>query len=227
MSGRKLDSRKGSSPWGTAGTTHLSRDQILDATAMCLQNFGYEATTIRRIALELGCAVGSIYRYFRDKQDLLYIVTQRSLEYVAQFAESGGPINHCERLYLEQAQAAGPIYRLMFWMVCVVDGPQTDTTTQLPDVVNRILTAWGRQLGSIEQARLRWIGLHGHALLGTPARVLMARRSDTSTGSSEVGLRALPTSSTGHGIPPNGASVEPSPGLIATTESPDDDVTLL
>ena len=51
--------------------THLSRDQILDATGRCLASRGYDATTIRTIAGVLDCAVGSIYRYFRDKRELL------------------------------------------------------------------------------------------------------------------------------------------------------------
>ena len=49
----------------------LSRGQILDATETCLAELGYDGTTIRAIAKRLDCAVGTIYRYFRDKRSLL------------------------------------------------------------------------------------------------------------------------------------------------------------
>ena len=52
----------------TAG--QLGRRRILDATQRCLCQEGYDATTIRRIASQLGCAIGSIYRYFADKHEL-------------------------------------------------------------------------------------------------------------------------------------------------------------
>ncbi len=55
-------------PSSSSPSSPLSQDGILDATEACLQEHGYDGTTIRRIAGRLECAVGTIYRHFTDKR---------------------------------------------------------------------------------------------------------------------------------------------------------------
>ena len=97
-------------------TATLDRKRILDATDTILVDEGYDATTIRRIARELDCAVGSIYRYFTDKRDLLNAVTQRRLEPVAMRVELGSPIEKTMQAYLDAAREQPEQYRLMYWL---------------------------------------------------------------------------------------------------------------
>src|SRR5690349_21722567 len=99
----------------TTPSTQLSREQILAATSRCLYQEGYDATTIRKIASLLNCAVGSIYRYFRDKHELLSIVTQQALEPVAAAIESGQDQEQALRLYHQIVTQSPETYRLMFW----------------------------------------------------------------------------------------------------------------
>ena len=140
----------------------LSRDQILRATSGCLHELGYDATTIRQIAGRLDCAVGSIYRYFKDKRELLSAVTQQTLEPVAAMVESGQSIDATAQLYHRIAGHAPETYRLMFWLAC-----EPGAATRLPPVVARIVDGWASQLGTV-RALAFWSVLHGCVLMGRP-----------------------------------------------------------
>lgn len=105
----------------SANGTTLSRQQILDITTRCLHEQGYDATTIRRIAGMLDCAVGSIYRYFEDKRDLLYAVTEQRLEPVVAMLEAGATFEASVAAYVRRANDDGEAYRMMFWLAAVID----------------------------------------------------------------------------------------------------------
>lgn len=162
----------------------LSRERIMQATASCLHDEGYDATTIRRIASLLGCAVGSIYRYFRDKRQLLYAVSQQILEPVAVWTETGSPLDRGIMLYHDRATESPQVYRLMFWLASVSPPPtknskQDDASEDLSDqsvprVIERILNGWTAQIGDAEKAKRCWTLLHGSVLLGYDAQQTLA-----------------------------------------------------
>lgn len=141
----------------------LDRAQILDATAVVLRAHGYDGTTIRRIAEQLDCAVGSIYRYFRDKRELLDAVCQRRFDAVAQHAELGTPVARCASLYARTVADQPDLYRLMFWLASVGQGPLAQG---LPKVVARIVAAWGPQFELPGAANRFWAQLHGTMMEG-------------------------------------------------------------
>ena len=176
-------------------TATLDCDRILDATAHCIDELGYDDTTIRKIAKHLGCAVGSIYRYFTDKRELLSGVTQRRFEPVLVFSTGGGPVDDAEVLYERAALEQPEQYRLMFWLSIVgpsktaankarreadkkparaqADGVElsetddgVDTAATFPTMIADIIDAWADQLGSVDAARERWTRLHGRIMLG-------------------------------------------------------------
>lgn len=154
-------------------TSQLSRDRILDATLRNLREQGYDATTIRRIASRLDCAIGSIYRYFKDKHELLLAVTERIISPVADAIDAGQPFEQTIDLYTQTAGADRQAYSLMFWLVrsqAVPDShaePQSETAdTALPAVVARIIDGWARQLGDRRMALRCWAMLHGSIVSG-------------------------------------------------------------
>jgi AcrR family transcriptional regulator len=57
------------------------RQQILDAARNRFRYFGFRKTTMQEIARDAGVAVGTVYLYFKDKDDLLIAGTE---EYVIQ-----------------------------------------------------------------------------------------------------------------------------------------------
>lgn len=148
----------------------LSRTQILEATFFCLREEGYEATTIRRIAKRLDCAIGSIYRYFRDKRDLLSAVTQELLQPVVVGLENGSPIDRSIGMYCRLATGDAEAYRLMFWLAC-----KSQFDTDLPEVVKAIIGHWGSQLGNEDLAASLWAMLHGLIILNRPEDQILAQ----------------------------------------------------
>ena len=176
---------------GTA--QQLSRTQILLATVHVLREDGYDATTIRRIASRLDCAVGSIYRYFRDKRDLLAAVTEQMLEPVADKLEQGEGFEASVRRYHHLATRHAETYRLMFWVAHQVfdrseaeaklgaavlhEAAQADTAQSLgsvPGVVRRIIDDWARLLGDAKRAERCWALVHGLSQLGVEQDALMS-----------------------------------------------------
>jgi|GEM_PF-2468349 len=143
--------------------THLSREQILDATAACLAELGYDGTTIRRIAKRLNCAVGSIYRYFDDKRALLAAVVQRRFEPVIERIEQGAPIDSVADFYALIAGEQSELYRLMFWLASVGKDQQANT---VPPAIRGIIDGWTQQIGDARVAESYWSQLHGAIMLG-------------------------------------------------------------
>ncbi|MEM9916020.1 MAG: TetR/AcrR family transcriptional regulator [Planctomycetota bacterium] len=168
--------------------TQLSRGQILDATEACLQELGYDGTTIRRIAKQLDCAVGSIYRYFDDKRALLAAVVQRRFEPVLERIEQGAPADASANLYAQIASEQPELYRLMFWLSSIGKTTQTNT---LPDVVQRIVKGWTTQFGDERVVESFWAQLHG--------AIMQGRRIDDLLPATAISTAPAPGSETAPG----------------------------
>jgi AcrR family transcriptional regulator len=83
-----------------------TREAILDAAREVFVRHGYEGASIRRIAELAGCTHGTLYLHFRDKDDLLYQLSEehfhqllarlralpRALEPVARVREAFGTL---------------------------------------------------------------------------------------------------------------------------------------
>jgi len=133
----------------------LSREQILAAAGECFAQAGYDGTTIRAIAGKLDCSVGSIYRYFADKRQLLLALAERAMRPVLENLEDGGSFEQSRQRYIELAAGNGELYRLQFWLAA--DG--------LPPVIEQIITRWSELLASADEAQRQWAMLHGLLML--------------------------------------------------------------
>ena len=80
--------------------------EIVDAASRVFRRRGLQATGMRDIAAELGMAVGNLYYYFRDKEDLLAFVQEsalaRLLEMAARVRALDLPADGKLRLLLEE-----------------------------------------------------------------------------------------------------------------------------
>jgi AcrR family transcriptional regulator len=76
--------------------------EILDAASRVFRRRGLQATGMRDIAAELGMAVGNLYYYFKDKEELLAFVQEDALGGLLALAErvSGLPVRPDEKLRL-------------------------------------------------------------------------------------------------------------------------------
>ncbi len=59
-------------------------ERIVETALRVLGDEGFEAVTIQRLAGELGCAVGALYRYFKSKDALLVAVLRRIMDRLSQ-----------------------------------------------------------------------------------------------------------------------------------------------
>ena len=157
----------------------LSRAQILDVTEACLDELGYDGTTIRRIAARLNCAVGTIYRYFSDKRALLAAVVQRRFQPVLDQIEQGAPVERTAQTYIALAGDAPQQYRLMFWLASV----QTIGRPTVPAVIEQIILGWSRQLGDRAAAEQYWAQIHGSLMLGLTQPHTPTRQAEAHTPS--------------------------------------------
>jgi AcrR family transcriptional regulator len=65
------------------------RQRIIDAARKRFRHYGVKKTTMQEIAHDAGVAVGTLYHYFKDKDDLLVACTE---EYVARHREQAEAI---------------------------------------------------------------------------------------------------------------------------------------
>lgn len=76
------------------------KDGIASAALDVLREHGYEAMTIERVAERAGISKGSVYNYFRNKQELVTFVFERVIEPAVQEGERivGEPVGAREKL---------------------------------------------------------------------------------------------------------------------------------
>lgn len=96
---------------------------ILETAKSLFMKFGYEATSIRKIAAEIEFSPTTIYLYYRDKSDIIYTLHQEGFKLLAQkFQVLASVENPFERLkamgrtYMQFALENSDFYELMFIM---------------------------------------------------------------------------------------------------------------
>jgi AcrR family transcriptional regulator len=67
--------------------THMMKEAIFEATTIVLSEHGAKGLTMDRVAAAAKLAKGSLYNYFRSKEDLLRFVYDRIIEPIAQHVE--------------------------------------------------------------------------------------------------------------------------------------------
>ncbi|HEY6877349.1 MAG TPA: TetR/AcrR family transcriptional regulator [Polyangiales bacterium] len=73
---------------------------LVDATAVCVARYGFEATTTPKIAEIAGVSVGSLYQYFESKETLFEALMERLGEDVSRILSVGAQLG--QHLPIEQ-----------------------------------------------------------------------------------------------------------------------------
>jgi TetR/AcrR family transcriptional regulator, cholesterol catabolism regulator len=71
-----------------SGQTESTRQRVLDAAAGLFLKYGYEGTTMNRLAKEVGVSAPALYWHFASKAELALAFMQRSLESVGSYVDS-------------------------------------------------------------------------------------------------------------------------------------------
>jgi len=203
-----------------ASSSFLSNDQILQATEAVFAEAGYDGTTIRAIAKRLGCSVGSIYRYFEDKRDLLRACAARVFSPVARYLDADAVrFDESLRMYLQLVEQYPQLYRLMFWLGSVDDAREAKT----PEPITRMIDGWTRLVGHRATAEHIWAMAHGSIMLSMrPDQIEQRILAMAQVNTQPAQASAQPAT------PP---AAEPSPTIEITDQAKAyfdrDDVTLL
>ena len=73
-----MATKKATSPRRRRADGEISRTRILDAATEIASERGYEGTSIGAVSTKCGLPASSIYWHFKDKDDLLAAVIERS-----------------------------------------------------------------------------------------------------------------------------------------------------
>src|SRR5215469_3618405 len=85
----------------------VPRARIMAAARKRFEKFGYRATTIALIARDAGIAVGTIYLYFRNKEQILVALFDESnARWMAEAARAANQAGSAEERLLRVAQAS-------------------------------------------------------------------------------------------------------------------------
>ncbi|OAI12253.1 TetR family transcriptional regulator [Methylomonas koyamae] len=153
------------------------REMVLKAAETIVIEDGFNALTVRKIALEIGYTVGSIYMVFANMNDLATHVKARTLDELAEHLQQGGAEGGAERrlmalanTYLQFAASHFNRWRMIF--DAQSDAPLPDWYQAKVEQMFAIVEALFGQLApeiSPEQNRLAsralWSGVHGICIL--------------------------------------------------------------
>jgi AcrR family transcriptional regulator len=130
-----------------------ARQTILRAASELLTAEGYEALSLRRVAESAGYTATTIYRYFRDKDALLYAVTEEGFHLLtSRLASAAGepdPFASLEAValaYIDFGLAHPMYYRVMF-----VSRPD-QLWRRLPDQPGSRMDRFGTLRGAVAAA---------------------------------------------------------------------------
>jgi AcrR family transcriptional regulator len=162
----RLTPRK--TPRQTRATVTL--EAILEATIQVLVATGPTRLTTTRVAERAGVSVGTMYQYFPNKQALLYAVTERYLDFVADRMEQacrlqhGAPVGQMAEALVGaywQANAVGcKVTRAMHLVAAEVN-----TTPLVEDFSKRVEIATVAMFASAPDAKFADLAIVNHTLL--------------------------------------------------------------
>jgi AcrR family transcriptional regulator len=152
----------------------IAGEAMLDAAESCMIRSGYAATTMQEIAAAAGCAAGTLYLHFKNKDELLKAVIDRHALHIFRSARSAveqerDPVRKLQagnRAFFEYAAGHRPFMRVFFEAVPLryryvqqLVGGKTQAENRAYDALEvqaiREAQAMGRIRGDIPAERLQ------------------------------------------------------------------------
>jgi AcrR family transcriptional regulator len=151
---------------------------ILDAAGELFLEQGYEGFSMRRVAERLGYSATTIYRYYEDKDDLLFAVVNEGFsEFARQLKEASegvsNPLKRLEALWHAYVRFGlnNPVYYqvmfmqradLLFKSQSSQTGPMIESFGELQRAVRAAMDAGVMKRGDVETySRVIWSLVHG------------------------------------------------------------------
>lgn len=164
------------------------RDELFSAAERLLTAKGYAGFSLRQVAEETGYTPTTVYRYFRDRDDLLSAIVERGFErFAVALAEADatatdptGRLLALARGYLRFATANPAVYRVMFLEradIGILPSPKGYVDDPAFGILMRAVTALQAEGGTgshsvMESALTFWASIHGVAALAVCSKIL-------------------------------------------------------
>ena len=131
------------------------RQAILDAARDCFFRDGFEATTISQIAEEVELSTGTLYLYFKNKEEIYVSILEEGLDILYDLMKSAEPADGAPADFIEAHARAyhrfytdyGQYFDIMFFL----RRPDKEVELQV-DLSNRLNNQTSRCLGLVESA---------------------------------------------------------------------------
>jgi AcrR family transcriptional regulator len=175
---------------------HWMRNRILRAAMELFSKGGYKNVSMRRIAMKIEYSPGTIYRYFKKKDDIMLQLCYQGFEELLarqmKLEEIDDPferLNVCGRYYVAFALENPDLYELMFATEEIVKQPEGEEETvalkSFGKLVNHVQDCLNAGIFCGEDAQTVaigiWSALHGLSslLIKQQLRFLPQDRVDT------------------------------------------------
>jgi AcrR family transcriptional regulator len=145
---------------------------VLNAAETIIIEEGFAALTIRKIAMEMGYTVGSIYMVFNSRAELILHINARTLEDIAtrlQPITATGDIETWLTAYLHYARINSHRWQMIFTHNLFEAKPLPDWYQAQLNSVFQQFSAYFIPASSEQAVRALWQGIHGICLLSTEA----------------------------------------------------------
>lgn len=136
------------------------RQEILDAARQIVADRGIEGVTVEQVAKQADFAVGSIYRHFSSKEELILAVVgdfaDDMFEEMAAVAAEPGPylerLDKFIRLSLQHQSECQPLFEALMTLPGQLPAPGSDTRARMMAMHQRFLGSLDTMVGLGEQA---------------------------------------------------------------------------
>jgi len=88
----------------------LARKRIIDAAYKIFYKKGYHSSTMNDVAKEVGVSKGSLYSYFKSKEELLQTTNQFSTDSFNDYFYSENSLEPLEEIYNDMLKSIGALH---------------------------------------------------------------------------------------------------------------------
>ena len=156
------------------------REMVLDAAETIIINDGYSALTVRKIAMDIGYTVGSIYMVFANMADLLMHIKANTVdELTGQLQQVQGYPPEQQLMELAKAYLQFAVQNFNRWtLIYMPDAETPDWYRQKVDGIFSLVEAQFAQLAPTRSAQQHkqaalalWSGVHGICTLSLTGKL--------------------------------------------------------
>lgn len=154
------------------------KSMVLNAAESIIADEGFSALTIRKIAMEMGYTVGSVYMVFASRAELVLHLNARTLAELIEQLSIHGHLETWLNAYLDYIRTHRQRWQMIFMpSYDVSDNPLPDWYQSQLDTFFQQFAVYFPQVDNSQAVRALWLGMHGICLLASDEELDASIRS--------------------------------------------------